>query len=94
MARFRIYVCGNTHCAARGRDALVARLNDELWRHRLSNETLVAVSGCQNRCELGPNLTIWPGPFRYHGLTPDAVGRIVAEHLVGGVPVAELLYEP
>lgn len=92
--RYRVYVCGNTHCAGRGRDALLARLDEELWRHKLSSEVLVAVSGCQNRCELGPNLTVWPGPFRYIGLTPAAVSRIVAEHLVGGIPVAELLHQP
>jgi (2Fe-2S) ferredoxin len=92
--RFRIYVCGNIHCQARGRDALLSRLDDELWRHKLSGDAQVIVSGCQNRCELGPNLTIWPGPFRYFGLTPDLVARIVAEHLVAGVPLAEHLHDP
>jgi NADP-reducing hydrogenase subunit HndC len=91
--RFRIYVCGNVHCSARGRDSLLNRLDNELWYHQLSADVQVIVSGCQNRCELGPNLTVWPGPFRYVNLSPDIITRIVVEHLVGGQPVLEFLHD-
>jgi (2Fe-2S) ferredoxin len=90
--QYRIYVCGGPHCSAAGREALVRALEDELWAHRLDEIVEVRVSGCQSRCECGPNATLWPGPYHYTRLTPEAVRRIVAQHLRGGVPAAELLH--
>lgn len=92
-ARFRIYVCGNIHCAATGRDRLIRELDDALWAAKLDGEVEVRTSGCQNQCDYAPNIKIWPGPFQYSRLTPEAIRRIVEQHLVRGQPVTELLNE-
>lgn len=92
--KYRVYLCGGPHCTPRGRGALARELDDALWACKLDSDVDVRISGCQNRCNYGPNMTVWPGPVRYSGLTPAAIRRIVAEHLRDGVPVAEWLYAP
>jgi (2Fe-2S) ferredoxin len=87
----RIYLCGGPNCTAKGRDKLLRMLEDELWAWQLDGEVEVRVSGCQDRCDFAPNLTVWPGPFHYSNLTPDAVKAIVERHLVRGEPVREFL---
>ena len=90
--RYRIYLCGGPNCTAAGRDALLRALEDELWALGLDDKVEVRVSGCQSRCDDAPNATVWPGPWHYARLTPDALRRITAQHLRGGSPVEELLH--
>lgn len=92
--RFRIYVCSGPNCTPSGRDAIVRALEDALWECGLDGAVELRMSGCQSRCELAPNLTVWPGPVRYSALSREAAGRIVREHLRDGVPVAEYLAPP
>ena len=91
---YRVYVCGNIHCAANGKDALLRALEAAVWTHGLGDSVEVRVSGCQNQCDFAPNIKVWPGPFQYVRLTPDAVRQIVVEHLRDGQPVAALLSRP
>ena len=89
--KYRIYLCGGPNCTAGGRDALLKMLEDELWAWQLENEVEVRVSGCQDRCDFAPNITVWPGPYHYSNLTPAAIQQIVAQHLLKGEPVREFL---
>ena len=88
---YRVYLCGGPNCSASGRDELLKTLEDELWAWQLDAEVEVRVSACQDRCDFAPNITIWPGPFRYSNLTPAAIARIVEQHLLNGQPVREFL---
>lgn len=88
---YRVYLCGGSTCTPKGRDALLRALEDELWAAQLDDFVDVRVSGCQDRCDYAPNLTIWPGPYHYSRLTPAAIKQIVAEHLGAGQPVAAWL---
>ena len=90
--RYRIYLCGGPNCTASGRDQLLKTLEDELWAWQLDGEVEVRVSACQDRCDFAPNITVWPGPFRYSNLTPEAIARIVEQHLLNGQPVREFLF--
>jgi (2Fe-2S) ferredoxin len=92
--KYRVYVCGNLHCIANGRDAILYALEQELWALELDADVEVRTSGCQNQCDFGPNIKIWPGPFQYSRLTPEAVRRIVRSHLRDDQPVTELLHTP
>jgi NADP-reducing hydrogenase subunit HndC len=89
--KFRIYLCGGPNCTASGRDQLLKTLEDELWACELDEAVDVRVSGCQDRCDFAPNMTVWPGPFHYSILTPEGVKQIVQQHLVGGEPVRDYL---
>jgi (2Fe-2S) ferredoxin len=88
---YRIYLCGGPNCTASGRDKLLRALEDELWACQLDGEVDVRVSGCQDRCDYAPNMTVWPVPYHYSNLTPEAVKAIVKRHLVQGEPVHEFL---
>ncbi|MEN9935541.1 MAG: hypothetical protein RLZZ387_2120 [Chloroflexota bacterium] len=89
--QYRIYLCGGVNCAP-ATQGLLRALEDELWAQGLTSTVDLRVSSCQNRCEHGPNATVWPGPCRYAHLTADGLRRIVAQHLRDGAPVAELLH--
>jgi (2Fe-2S) ferredoxin len=92
-ARFRIYVCAGLHCTPAGRAALLRALEDALWEYQLDRDVEIRSSSCLNRCELAPNMTVWPGPVRYAQLTPADVRRVVREHLRDGAIIEELLFQ-
>src|SRR5262245_51921472 len=89
--KYRIYLCGGPSCTPRGRDALLRALEDELWAAQLDDVVDVRVSGCQDRCDFAPNITVWPGPHHYSNLTVAAIKQIVQQHLLKGQPVGEFL---
>jgi (2Fe-2S) ferredoxin len=60
-------------------------------RAGLTGKVEITASTCRNRCEIGPSLNVYPGPYFYREVTPEAIQRIVTEHLVGGVPVEDHL---
>lgn len=57
----------------------------------LSDKVEITASTCRNRCEIGPSLNVYPGPFFYREVTEEAIEAIVFEHLVGGQPVERWL---
>ena len=44
---------------------------------------------CLRICAEGPILLIWPDGTIYGGVTAERIGRILEEHVVGGVPIAD-----
>jgi (2Fe-2S) ferredoxin len=84
--RFRLYLCAAIHCSAAGRAAVHRALAQQIAEAGLGDAVELRDSGCQNRCEDAPNLTVWPGPVRYRRLRPADVARLVIDQLRGGEP--------
>ncbi|MCU0493950.1 MAG: (2Fe-2S) ferredoxin domain-containing protein [Chloroflexaceae bacterium] len=92
--KLRLYLCTGPHCSARNSAALRDQLEMALWARGLDATVEFHTSGCQDHCDYGPNLLIWPGPIRYYGLTPAILEQIIARHLKGGEPVTEQFATP
>ena len=64
---------------------------EEINKREMSNVT-VSQTGCIGMCRLEPMVDVYmPGKEKvtYVHMTPEKVGRVVAEHIVNGRPVTE-----
>ncbi|HEX6290012.1 MAG TPA: (2Fe-2S) ferredoxin domain-containing protein [Herpetosiphonaceae bacterium] len=92
MQETRIYVCHGPTCSQHQARQIWSALQSEVRACRLSDRCELIVSGCQGRCDHGPNINVYPNLTKYAHLTPEKVRRIVHEHLAEGHPVAEYTY--
>ena len=85
-------VIGMATCgiAAGARPVMLAFM-DEIQKRGLQHVT-VSQTGCIGMCRLEPMVDVYlPGKEKvtYVHMTPEKVGRVVAEHIVNGRPVTE-----
>jgi NADP-reducing hydrogenase subunit HndC len=87
-----ILVCGGTGCTSSGCAAIIAKLDEALKAHNLTDSTRVVVTGCHGLCALGPIMIVYPDEVFYERVTPDDIEGIVEKHLIEGQPVLEKAY--
>lgn len=80
-------------CGAHGSADLLARLQRELDRRRLTEAGLSLATGttCLGLCEEGPNVVVYPDATWYRGVHVEDVGELVERHAQQGEPVARLV---
>jgi (2Fe-2S) ferredoxin len=89
---YRVHICHGPNCTPRGgAAALIDALETEVQRLGIGDRVEILATSCRNRCELGPSVNVYPGPFCYGHVTPDAIRTIAQDHLRDGNPVANLI---
>lgn len=58
----------------------------------IDSHVSVTATGCQNHCESGPTVVVYPGPVFYQQVDRARLKRIASEHLLNGRPVHEYLW--
>jgi (2Fe-2S) ferredoxin len=92
----RIVVCQGGPCNEAGAAVLWGHLRNEQERLGLRTAgrgTMSAKSSCLGPCSLAPVVEVWPEGTVYGGVDEAGLDRIVAEHLIGDRPVADLAYD-
>jgi (2Fe-2S) ferredoxin len=89
--RRHVLVCTSGDCAP-GK-AVVKRIKKGIAAARLRTEVSTAPVKCFEICKgKGTIVVVYPDGIWYGGVDEDLADRIVAEHLVGGVPVADAVF--
>ncbi len=88
-----VLVCGGTGCTSSGSMKIIEALEKELAAKGLTEKIQIVKTGCFGLCALGPIMIVYPEGTFYSCVETDRIPRIVEEHLVGGNPVKEFLYD-
>ncbi len=94
--RTHVFVCtsGET-CPTQGDvEGFVKYLRGEAARAGLKDDVRINKAGCFSQCGHGPMMVVYPDDVWYAGVTADDLPEIVRSHIVGGTPVARLVYAP
>jgi (2Fe-2S) ferredoxin len=96
-----IFMCTNVRpeghprgcCSAGGSEKLRSYMREKARQMGIENIRCNA-SGCLERCELGPNMVIYPEGVWYHYETTQDIDEILETHVKNGGRVARLMLQP
>jgi (2Fe-2S) ferredoxin len=94
--RTHVFVCtsGET-CAKQGDvEQYVKYLRGEVAKAGYHADVRINKAGCFSQCGWGPMMVVYPDDVWYCGVRSSDLPEIFASHIVGGTPVARLLYRP
>lgn len=76
-------------CRSKGGEEIRAYLKQRVKDLKLP-KTRVNMSGCLDRCELGPVIVVYPQGTWYHCANIDDAEEILQSHIIGGKKVKRL----
>ncbi|CAN5252192.1 ferredoxin [soil metagenome] len=86
-----VLVCTSSDC--KPGDDVVKRIKKGIAAAGLRTQVSTAETKCLNICKgKGAIVVVYPEGIWYGGVNTALADRIVAEHLVGGVPVADAVF--
>lgn len=91
--RKQVLVCtteGEGRCAQKGSLEVFQKFREEVKARNLT-DIIVTRLGCTGQHATGPTVIIHPDGLWYQRVTPDDVGEIIEQHLLGGKPVERLI---
>ena len=91
-----VFVCtsGET-CPTQGDvEKFVKVLRDGARAAGRQQDVRINKSGCFNQCGHGPMVVVYPEDVWYHGVKESDLQEILTSHIIGGVPVERLRYNP
>ncbi len=101
MPRYQrhVFVCTNLRpagdpkgcCAAKGSEAIRAKLKEEISLRKLKPYVRACSSSCLANCSEGVTVVVYPEGVWYGRVTLDDVGEIMERHILRGEVVERLL---
>jgi len=99
--RKHVFVCLNEREEGHPRGCCLAKGAEELQGYMKAKarelglkDVRINKSGCLDRCELGPNMVIYPDGVWYRCTTTDDIDEVLQAHLVEGRRVDRLMLKP
>ena len=92
-AKYNILVCGGTGCTSSHSEKIVDALHAEIKARGLEKDVNVVLTGCFGLCALGPIMIVYPEGAFYSRMDVNNVPRVIEEHIIGGKPCTDLLYD-
>ncbi|SHE23037.1 (2Fe-2S) ferredoxin domain-containing protein [methanotrophic endosymbiont of Bathymodiolus puteoserpentis (Logatchev)] len=94
--RRHLIVCIGERCSPNGEgQALYDQLSHKFKQAGLNAGDLRVKRSratCFGTCKSGPLICVQPDGVWYYDVTSEKLDRIIAEHFLGGVPVADYIY--
>ena len=92
-AKYNVLICGGTGCTSSHSTKIADAMKEELAKNGMENDVNVILTGCFGLCALGPIMIVYPEGAFYSCMDINNVPRVVEEHLKGGKPCTDLLYD-
>ena len=88
-----VLICGGTGCTSSKSVQIKKKMEECIQAAGIQDEVQVVLTGCFGLCALGPIVIVYPEGTFYSRIEIKDAETIVNEHLVGGNPVKNLLFD-
>jgi (2Fe-2S) ferredoxin len=86
-------ICGGKDCAKAGAKHIYRAVQGALDEAGLGATVTATITKCQDYCDDGPTMTVFPGGYTYVELSPEDARQVVLEHVRDGRPVLKRLHK-